>query len=394
MMQIPIDEFEQYIDETILKRGLSYFEKGNIQEVEEIGDGEIEALVEGTETYTVRLKLKKGVITRYDCDCPYDMGPVCKHVVGVIFYLQKSKLNLDEPSKIKRLSEPKKKGKSKSIKTQLKEILEKASHEELKQFLMDNVLPNPSLRNLLLTSFPQYNQGKSKEHHLTQIKSILRSESGRDKFIDWSAARRVGIAIGNLLDSADQQIKLQKYTQGIYIYTAIMEQLTEALQYSDDSNGDIGGNIDYAYQMLLDLTKNGNIPEKIRDLLFNYSSKAFKDRTFEGWDWHINMLKMAVFLSKTKAEFELVFSHLEKKQQYQYEQEQIEILKYELLIKTDGEKVADEYLEKHLENPVLRKQVINKAIEKKDFRKAIQDTLNGIEYDRKERPGLVRVGYI
>ncbi|MGQ9847778.1 MAG: SWIM zinc finger family protein [Bacteroidales bacterium] len=57
-MQIPLNQFEQYIDETILKRGLQYFKKGRVHVVEEIGHGKYEAIVEGTEDYTVQLTLK------------------------------------------------------------------------------------------------------------------------------------------------------------------------------------------------------------------------------------------------------------------------------------------------------------------------------------------------
>ncbi|WP_020529699.1 SWIM zinc finger family protein [Flexithrix dorotheae] len=390
-IQFPLNEFEQYIDETILKRGLSYFEKGNIQEVEELGGGEYEAVVEGTETYTVRLKLKKGIITRYDCDCPYDLGPICKHVVGVIFYMQQSQLNLDEqPKRKKRVAVQK----TKSKKAQVKEILEKVSHKELKQFLLDNITGNPALGNLLITSFPQYNQEQSKAHFTALIKSILKSERGRDHFIDWSAARRVGMAMVNLLNMADRHIVHQQYTQGIYIYTAIMEELTGALQYSDDSNGDIGGNIDYAYQMLLGLVTEEAIPEEIRTMLFNYAIQAFRERFFDGWDWHMEMLKMAVFLSKTKPELDLVFKLLEKKPPSEYEEKQIEIFTYSLLIKTRGEKAAEDYLNQHLLNPVLRKIAIDKALDKKDFEKAIQLTQDGMKRDKKARPGLVREGQI
>ena len=37
----------------------------------------------------------------YDCDCPYDWGVVCKHVVAVLFYLQKDLLDLDNLTKVK-----------------------------------------------------------------------------------------------------------------------------------------------------------------------------------------------------------------------------------------------------------------------------------------------------
>jgi len=42
--EIPLNQFEQYIDETILEGGLSYFEDGNVLQVDEISQGEYEAL--------------------------------------------------------------------------------------------------------------------------------------------------------------------------------------------------------------------------------------------------------------------------------------------------------------------------------------------------------------
>lgn len=93
-MQIPLNQFEQYIDDTILKRGLSYFKNGYVTEPEEIAPGVYEAIVAGSEDYTVELKIKNGTVTDHDCNCPYDLGPVCKHIVAVLFYLQQDVLEL------------------------------------------------------------------------------------------------------------------------------------------------------------------------------------------------------------------------------------------------------------------------------------------------------------
>jgi hypothetical protein len=41
-MQIPLNEFEQYINEKILARGLSYFKNGHVQEPELLSPGEYE----------------------------------------------------------------------------------------------------------------------------------------------------------------------------------------------------------------------------------------------------------------------------------------------------------------------------------------------------------------
>ena len=59
-MNIPLSEFELIIDETILKRGLSYFKNGYVTEFTEISNGEYEANVSGTDEYTIRLEIKNG----------------------------------------------------------------------------------------------------------------------------------------------------------------------------------------------------------------------------------------------------------------------------------------------------------------------------------------------
>jgi uncharacterized Zn finger protein len=47
--------------------------------------GEFEAVFVGTEDYNAQLKTKNDTVTEHRCDCPYDLGPVCKHVVATIF---------------------------------------------------------------------------------------------------------------------------------------------------------------------------------------------------------------------------------------------------------------------------------------------------------------------
>lgn len=116
-MQIPLNEFEQYINETILKRGLAYFKSGAISDFSEISNGEYEAIVSGTDEYTVQLEIKNNTLTAHSCDCPYDMGSICKHVVATIFYFQQDVLDFNQST----TKSPKKK-QTKSIAQQIKEL--------------------------------------------------------------------------------------------------------------------------------------------------------------------------------------------------------------------------------------------------------------------------------
>jgi len=86
-MQIPLNQFEQYIDDIILQRGLSYFREGCVTQFDEIAKGEFEAIVEGTEEYAVHLEVENNTMTEYSCTCPYEYGPVCKHIAAVLFYM-------------------------------------------------------------------------------------------------------------------------------------------------------------------------------------------------------------------------------------------------------------------------------------------------------------------
>ncbi len=142
-MEIPLNEFEQLIDEKILKRGLSYFKGGAITDFSEISSGEYEAIISGTEEYTVQIKIRNNIITEHNCDCPYDMGAVCKHVVAAIFYLQQDQLELDQPQ----LTIAKKK-KTKSVSRQVQELIKAISHNELIDFVQGNSKKDKKFRNL------------------------------------------------------------------------------------------------------------------------------------------------------------------------------------------------------------------------------------------------------
>lgn len=388
-MQIPLNQFEQLIDETILERGLSYFKKGHVHEPEEISLGEYEATVEGSEDYTVEFTLKNGVITEYVCDCPYDMGPVCKHVAAVIFYLQQDEFELDKKANKKQKS---KSVKRKTVAQQVDELLEKTTLDELKQFVREKALVNVPFRNLFLSSFAQHNSNESKELYVDQIKSIIKSASDRHGFIDWSATRLVGNAINNLLETAQKQINNRNYKSAVFISTAVMEQMIEALQNSDDSNGEIGGNIDTAYEILMTIAQEQS-SEEIRKLIIDFCFTSLDEQIFADWEWHIEVLELAAILSKTEEEIERIFKQIDNAQMSDYEREEAQKIKYDILLKAKGEIAAEQYLEQNITNPFLRREAIQNALNNKNFEKAISIAKDGVNYDLEDKPGLEKEWY-
>ena len=88
-MKLNLKLFEQQIDPTILQRGLKYYRARRVDEIERSDDGkDIDFIVVGNEPYKVHISTNGDEVVDYSCDCPYDMGHVCKHVVAALFELQ------------------------------------------------------------------------------------------------------------------------------------------------------------------------------------------------------------------------------------------------------------------------------------------------------------------
>lgn len=86
---INLNNFESYIDRIIFLRGYDYYENHYVNFVKETKANVYVAEVEGTETYTVDVKLDDSLnIVETLCDCPYNMGEFCKHQVAVFLTLK------------------------------------------------------------------------------------------------------------------------------------------------------------------------------------------------------------------------------------------------------------------------------------------------------------------
>ncbi|MBJ7880023.1 SWIM zinc finger family protein [Gelidibacter salicanalis] len=385
-MQIPLNEFEQVIDEKILKRGLTYFKGGAITDFSEISTGEYEAIVSGTEEYTVQLEVSNNTIVAHNCDCPYDMGPICKHVVAAIFYLQQNELELNHPN----FTIPKKK-KTKSISQQVKELLRAISHEELIEFVQKNSNKDKKFRNYFLASFGHLSQNQSKEFYQKQIHSILQTAAGRDGWIDWSDMKYVVNTTEPFIENAEKYLTNNNFENVFYISTALLEEMTEAFQYGDDSNGDLGYFVESAMELLSKLVQK-KLPATLKQEIFEYCISSFNQKLFEGWGWHLGMLHIACELIEKESDADIILDCLDTVDG-NYERELAQSFKLDLLREFKDKQVVERYINKHISNSSIRMKEIEKAFKSKNFEKVLQLSKDGIKCDEKDKPGLVKVWY-
>ena len=391
-MDIKLPNFEQYVDDKILSRGMSYFKNGQVTSCEELSPGEFEAVVEGTEDYEVRLTVRRNMLKEFSCTCPYDYGNICKHIVAVLYYLKNEDDALKIPDSRKEPGRKPAAKKGKTVAEQVDEMLGSLSHNELKSFLKEQCLNDPAFRRSFLTGFVHKSSAESPDKYREQVRNILRGAKDKDRFINWARAGMVGKAVHAMLNIAMKHVDTGNWLSACHICFPVAEEMVKALEFADDSNGDIGGNIETAFEILYSVAA-AQIPEEIRVYLLGQVLGDYKKNVFAGWDWHRDLLDLAIQLVKTEKEAGIVSGLLHAHPRSEFEGEQMIKLEYDLILKMKGTDEAEKFASQNLDTPDLRRKALEKALKDKNFERAKSLAHDGIRNDSDTKPGLALEWY-
>lgn len=163
--------------------------------------------------------------------------------------------------------------------------------------------------------------------------------------------------------------------------------MIKALQFADDSDGDIGGNIEEAIEILYQAAAD-KLPEENRKWLFDYAVSVVKKRLFEGWDWDLNIMFLAAEVMQGEKEALILLKLTESVPFSGYQEDRVQEMMSTILRKSGRNAEAEEFEAGHMKNPAFREQAIKRAMENGDLGKAELIAQEGIQLDQKEKPGL------
>lgn len=386
-MALSLDNFEQQIDETILERGLNYFRRGCVTDMEDLGGGDYEATVEGSDTYIVYLHIEGNKVTEYECDCPYDWGPVCKHTVAALYYLQEELSDAD--SRTMKEAQPLLNKESEG--EQVKRLLNQLSHDDLKAFVQERCTSDKSFRKLFIAKHISCLYPESKELYTKQIQALVDTYSDRSGFVEYKEAKLLGDAVSNIAKEGLAGLEKGKKWKAIYVAEAIVEEMSEVMNYVDDSNGHIGGSIEEAFEVLEALVES-DLDEAMHDELFDWLITRFEKGILEGWDRHFSFIVVAIELIKNEQEKERIKTLLSSikptGEHWDWDYRQAQALTLQLIRKTENEEAAVRFMESHRSNPDFRKELIAEALREENYTKAEELASEGLRKDEKEASGL------
>lgn len=336
----------------ILKRGLDYHRKGLVDDLN-VKPTLVTAEVAGTDPYSVTIQTRDDVVTDAYCTCPYEAGPICKHVVAVLFALQQGIV----PADVNAPPSP--------------------SKQPFKQ-------PSKPKPRAILQFEPQ-----TQKEVASLVKGVLRDVArGRPKFIAWDQTQYVATGMAPFLVQADQWMSAGNHVAAMNIAAAVMCEMVPAFEYTDDSNGDLGGCVYEAVELLKSIAK-ADLTDVERKALLDFCHSAYQKGTFKDWDWHLDLLRIAADAVKTPSEANAVQEKLGAEAKSIRQRDDAQFIRMSLIRKMDGDAAAEAYIASHLNNPNLREEAIRIAIHRGQTDRANELADGGIQLDAKGRSGHI-----
>ncbi len=366
-----IESLKNRTDSAVWSRGVSYFKNGSVRKVVEVDDNKFEAIVVGSDKYKVRIKISNGDISKCSCNCPYDYGGPCKHIVALALYIDKNFLKI----------ESKKDSKSDIV----DRIFEKISLNEIKNFLKDVVLNNKTVKERFLKLFDKsVDAKKAKDYYIKQIVDCISSELDSYDYLSEDGAYTVNDFIDKLFEDAKAKIVDQDYETAFNISIAVIETVyarvseydedgsyyDEYYEYAEDRSSDLEDNIDKAFQIIDDIILN-NIDKNLKQTIMEYFTNAIKNNNFEhDSDIYLSIFNVLKDLIENIEELEAVFKIMNNLHLNNSQYESLQCSKYYLIKQFMGEEKGNQFLEENLNNVNIFFIYIKNLIEQKNYEKA------------------------
>ncbi|MGV2939381.1 SWIM zinc finger domain-containing protein [Mesobacillus sp. LC4] len=372
-----ISDFESFLEPVILERGHKLFKKGAVKNLQHLEENRVLASVHGSQTYSVEIFLDgDGVIKQASCSCPYDWSETCKHQAAVFLALREGATDDKQEDK-----NPEK---------DLNQLLMQESKEDLASIILQFARSHEEIERQLLLRYA------SPEEEITTAKALIRDYIKGAKssgFIHWRRMDEAMQGAYMVLDNAEKKNDRGSYVQAVKLSLEIMPPVVSMIQYADDS----GGEITIVTRRTMKVIKNAvarGLDELSTDEqkeIFKAVLKEAKNKRYNDWDeWRFDLLEAIIPFGKDPKLRSALEKELDKllnntpqnEWSWRHTEQSIKQLQLSLLeISGAGDSTIDAFIEENLRHDKFREKAIERAMNRNDFEKAEQFSLDGEKQD-------------
>ncbi|MCH7772525.1 MAG: family 10 glycosylhydrolase, partial [Bacteroidetes bacterium] len=333
-------------------------------------------------------------IKGWDCDCPYDHGPICKHVVAT-FYAIVECIELEKT--IPKQGAGKKK---RNRKDRIEDLFKNASKEALQQFIVSQFRRDYGLKNAFIAHFAELlNEDQNEKYH-TIVRNIYKAAQGRHGFVDYYSARTLTVQLSDLAEKSEELLVKKNITEALALCKTLIEEVPIVVYNMDDSDGGASSVIDYAFNTFFHIAEQA--PPILKDELFDYCLSEYPKEKYHDFGFEDEFLRILPLLitleEQEKQFFELINQQIELEKKNDFSDYRIVKLiktKIDYLQRAKREDEAQVLIETNINYADFREILLNQAISKKEFNLAEKLCNEGIAIAKMDQhPGIENKWYI
>lgn len=383
-----LNDFKKNIPNKIYERGYEYFKEGHVTDLGQHANGDWIAEVEGnSDDYTVEITIdEKNNIRNWYCDCPFD-GAICKHTVAVLLSIEE----IDSPAN------PTKK--TKRNPPEWVNILTSTPESELRSFILAYAKKHRELQNELIIKLSKSTNEINVGKYQKIIAHTFNTMSERHGYIQYGDTYAAMHPVNNLLEKADEFLQNGNIHEAFSIAAAVAPECIEAIEYMDDSNGQCGGAINEAFEIvdrILNLCKD----PQLADTIYDWLHEQIQNKNYDDYGCADELEPLFFYWANNPSRVKIAYQFIDQQlkqnsntDNWSSQYRTTKYLKYKTrLLEKEGKTAeADQLIDQNLHLSDFRKLKIAQLIKLNDYKAAIDQIKKGISQAEKENySGIVR----
>ena len=378
-----IQNFDKFVDKTLVKQGKETFEKGKVSSLEELEDCLWIATVEEEDTYEVEILLHKNTIRETSCSCEQKKKGVCLHMIAAFLAIEAKKQQ--EATKGKQGA----KGKKDNLKT----LLEKISRTELEEFIKTYMTKNKVFKSDFELYFIDKNENNDFEKKIVEI--IDQTIKPRYRGGESQNLPDLNKEIKKHLKTINTYIGNSNYRDAFIFAKCLFVKLHEIIVKSSYLINTFINNTNKVLDIIIFLAEDERVPLSLKEVLFPFLLEQMVKNTELYEDYYDNKLpqagrKLSITLQKEGDYLQAIDKVLDKNKILGSVRRFYTIEKIKLLSQLGKQKEADKVIDKNIAHPFFRRMKVDMLIEKKDYKTAKECLKEGI-IELKQRFGTENI---
>ena len=365
-----ISKIKQYIPDKIYKRGKEYYENDLIDNVEHEFPDKWSCEVEGSDIYEVNVELNNDKILSWECDCPYDHGDMCKHVVAFLIYIQKHR----DEFPIEEMVEENFPGNSASL-----ELLKSMDEKEMQKFVREYAKKNPGFIKEVEKHFMKETVDYEKE--VGDCFRIRERDLTYNRYGYSDEEAVIAGKISRLIDKKRLQVKNGYFEIAIKATLSVMEEIGDCYEEYQDYDGELGSACQEASDFLAEIIEEHKLSPEILSYITDKLGKLLKNNSYDNYSLaDIDSLLMTVSTKTADSGTALkLLDEALKAEPDSFRSDSLVMSKVKLLDEMGRKSDAEDAITQYLYLPRIRKVRLEKLVKEKLYDKAIKLIDEGIK---------------